>query len=229
KGPPASRSAVRGGEVIHFFLTNASNTRTMNVSFTGARMKVVASDAGTFEREAWVESVVIAPAERYVVHVRFDRPGRVALVNRVLGIDHLFGRFLPEVDTLGTVDVAAEPVRKDLGASFTALRRDPVTARQLEPYREFLRRPADKSLVLTLETRGLPPVTQRLLQLDSIYFAPVEWSGTMPMMNWASTGRQVRWVLRDPATGRENMDIDWRFQRGAPVKLRLVNQRLSFH
>ena len=53
------------------------------------------------------------------------------------------------------------------------------------------------------------------MQLDSIYFAPVEWSGTMPMMNWASTGRQVRWILRDPATGRENMDIDWRFRRGS--------------
>jgi FtsP/CotA-like multicopper oxidase with cupredoxin domain len=29
--------------------------------------------------------------------------------------------------------------------------------------------------------------------------------------------------------GRENMDIDWRFQRGEPVKLRLVNERRSFH
>src|SRR2546428_12324076 len=58
------------------------------------------------------------------------------------------------------------------------------------------------------------------MQLDSIYFAPVEWSGTMPMMNWASTGRQVRWILRDPATGRENMDIDWRFPRGGPGKKR---------
>ena len=228
-GEPDYRLAVRRGEVIRFFLTNASNTRTMNLSFPGARMKVVAADAGPFERETWVESVVIAPAERYVVHVRFDRPGKVALVNRVQGLDHLFGRFFPEVDTLGTVDVAAEQVREDLSASFATLRRDTATARQLEPYQEFLQRPADKSLILTLETRGLPPVTQRLLQLDSIYFAPVEWSGTMPMMNWASTGRQVRWVLRDPATRRENMDIDWRFQRGTPVKLRLVNERLSFH
>jgi len=228
-GAPDYRLAVRRGEVIRFFLTNASNTRTMNVSFTGARMKVVASDAGTFEREAWVESVVIAPAERYVVHVRFDRPGRVALVNRVQGLDHLFGRFFLEVDTLGAVDVAAERVRDDLGASFAALQRDTATTRQLEPYRQLLQRPADKSLILTLETRGLPPVTQRLMQLDSIYFAPVEWSGTMPMMNWASTGREVRWILRDPATGRENMDIDWRFARGEPVKLRLVNERMSFH
>src|SRR2546422_11715673 len=66
------------------------------------------------------------------------------------------------------------------------------------------------------------------MQLDSIYFAPVEWSGTMPMMNWASTGRQVRWILRDPATGRENMDIDWRFPRGGTGKLGLVDERLGF-
>ena len=86
-----------------------------------------------------------------------------------------------------------------------------------------------KALILTLETQDLPPVTQRLMQLDSIYFAPMEWSGTMPMMNWASTGRQVRWIVRDPATGWENMDVDWRFRRGRPAKIRLVNQRRSFH
>src|SRR5256886_17510077 len=92
----------------------------MNLAFPGACLKVDAADAGPFERETWVESVVIAPAERYVVHVRFDRPGRVALVNRVRGIDHLFGRFLAEVDTLGTVDVAAARVREDPGAAFDA-------------------------------------------------------------------------------------------------------------
>jgi suppressor of ftsI len=67
------------------------------------------------------------------------------------------------------------------------------------------------------------------MQLDSIYFAPVEWSGTMPMMNWASTGRQVRWVLKDPETGRENMDIDWRFHSGTLVRVRLVNERQNLH
>jgi suppressor of ftsI len=228
-GAPAYRLTARRGEVIRFFLTNTSSTRTLNVSFRGVRMKVVATDAGPFERETWAESVVIAPAERYVVHVRFDRPGHVALVNRVRGLDHLFGRFFPEEDTLGIVAVAREPVVHDWGAAFNALRRDSATTRELEPYRRFADRPADKALVLTLATIGLPPVTQRLMQLDSIYFAPVEWSGTMPMMNAASTARQVRWILRDPATGRENMDIDWRFRRGEPVKIRLVNERLSFH
>jgi len=225
-GQPGYRLSVRRGEVVRFYLTNASSTRTLNVSFPGARMKVVATDAGPFEHEAWVESVVIGPAERYVVHVRFDRAGAVPLVNQVRALDHLYGRFFSQVDTLGVVTISPRRVSADFGAAFSALRRSPPP---LAAARSFLNRPPDQTLVLTLQTHGLPYVTERLMQLDSIYFAPVEWGGTMPMMNWASTGRQVRWVLKDPATGRENMDIDWHFRRGDPVKLRLVNERRAFH
>ncbi|MBA3259463.1 MAG: multicopper oxidase family protein, partial [Gemmatimonadales bacterium] len=228
-GEPGYRLQVKRGEVVRFFLTNAANTRTFNLSFPGARIKVVASDVGAYAREAWVESVVIGPAERYVVHVRFDRAGTVALVNRVRGQDHLYGRFFSETDTLGVVEVARERVGRDLAGDFAALRRDTTTTREMERFRRAAARAPEKALVLTLETEGLPAVTRRLMQLDSIYFAPVEWSGTMPMMNWASTGRQVRWILRDPVTGRENMDLDWRFPRGEPVRIRLVNQRQSFH
>jgi FtsP/CotA-like multicopper oxidase with cupredoxin domain len=228
-GEPGYRLSVKRGEVVRFFLTNAANARTLNLSFPGARMKVVASDVGTYEREEWVENVVIAPAERYVVQVRFERPGKVALVNRVRGLDHLYGRFFAQNDTLGVVEVAQERIGSDLRTSFAALRRDRTTTAELEHYRRAAERAPEKTLVLTLETRGLPLLTQRLMQLDSIYFAPVEWSGTMPMMNWASTGRQVRWILRDPETGRENMDIDWRFRRGEPIRIRLVSERRSVH
>ena len=225
-GEPGYRLSVRRGEVVRFYFTNASSTRTLNLSFPGARMKLVATDAGPFEREAWVESVVIAPAERYVVDVRFAKPGPVAFVNKVIGLDHLFGRFFAEVDTLGMVSVASQRVTPDLERSFAAFRRHspPFAAAT-----SYLNRPPDQTLVLTLRTQGLPYITERLMQLDSIYFAPVEWGGTMPMMNWASTGRQVRWVLRDPATGRENMDIAWHFRRGEPAKIRLVNERRAFH
>jgi FtsP/CotA-like multicopper oxidase with cupredoxin domain len=102
-------------------------------------------------------------------------------------------------------------------------------AAELEGYRRRADRSPGKTLELTLQTIGLPAISQRLMQLDSIYFPPVEWSGTMPMMNWASTGRQVRWILRDQDSGRENMDIDWRFRRGEPVRIHLVSQRQSAH
>ena len=51
----------------------------------------------------------------------------------------------------------------------------------------------------------------------------------MPMMNWASTPEQVRWILRDPDSRRENMDIDWDFAVGDIVKIRLTNEREAFH
>ena len=106
---------VARGEVVRFFLTNAASARTFNLSLAGARMKVRGLGCGArTQREEWVESVVIAPAERYVVHVRFERPGTVAMVNRVRGLDHLYGRFFAQVDTLGTVEVGAAPARPDL-------------------------------------------------------------------------------------------------------------------
>jgi FtsP/CotA-like multicopper oxidase with cupredoxin domain len=228
-GEPRYRLGVRRGEVVRFYLTNAANARTLNLSFSGAKMKVVGADVGALEREAWVESVVIAPAERYVVHVRFDRPGQVALVNRVRGLDHLYGRFFEETDTLGVVEVARAPIERDLQAAFTRLRADTTTTADIQRFRRLAMDAPVRTLTLSLEAPGLAPVTRRLMQLDSIYFAPVEWSGTMPMMNWAATGRQLRWILRDPATGRENMDIDWHLRRGEPVRIRLVNPRETVH
>ncbi len=109
------------------------------------------------------------------------------------------------------------------------LRENADVVADIDPYRTLFDRPIDHELTLTLETSELPPVVQQLMRLDPIYFNPVEWSGTMPMMNWATTGAEVRWILRDPRTGHENMDIDWRFAVGEVVKIRLVNDRDAFH
>ncbi|HEX5830600.1 MAG TPA: multicopper oxidase domain-containing protein [Gemmatimonadaceae bacterium] len=173
--------------------------------------------------------MVLAPAERYIVHARFDTAGTAALVNRVQALDHLYGRFFHETDTLGLVRVSGRVATPGPGARFRLLRRDTAAAAEIARYRHHRDRPPDRSLVLTLETRDLPFVTRQLMQLDSAYFAPVEWSGTMPHMNWASTTAQVRWVVRDAATGRENMDAKWTFQRGEVIKLRLANERRAFH
>ena len=228
-GEPRYALTVDRGEVVRFFFTNVSNTRAFNLSFPGARMKIVSGDVGNYEHEQWVESVVIGPAERYVVHVRFDRPGDVALVNRVRGLDHLYGRFFSEEDTLGVAHVSSSAGRSNSSASFETLRADTAVRASIAPYRSYFSRPADKALVLTMEAQDLPFFTRQIMQLDSIFFTPVEWSGTMPGMNWAATGDQVRWILRDPATGKENMDIDWTFRRGDVAKIRLVNERRSFH
>src|SRR5207249_3290775 len=51
------RLHVQAGSVVRFYLTNASSVRPYNLSFGSAPMKLVAADAGRFEREAWVQNV----------------------------------------------------------------------------------------------------------------------------------------------------------------------------
>ena len=228
-GEPDYRLAVRRGAVVRFYLTNAANARTFNLSFGGAPIKVVAADVGRFEREEWVESVVLAPAERAVVDVRFERPGTYALENRVQAIDRLAGRFFLEADTLGRIEVAPEPARPDHGARFQRLERYDDVAAEIARYRDHFAGPPDRELLLTIRLGALPFPLDVLARLDSTYFHPVEWSATMPEMNWVATTRTAHWTIREPATGRENMEIAWRFRRGDVVRLRLTNDRDAAH
>ena len=61
------------------------------------------------------------------------------------------------------------------------------------------------------------------------YSPPVEFNDTMPMMNWLSTAKQVTWILRDPETGRQNMDIHWRFRQGAIARIRIFTDPTTIH
>jgi len=220
---------VSRGEVVRFLLTNGSNARTMNVSFGDARIKLLGSDLGGFEREEWVESVVIAPAERYLADVRFETPGRVTMENRVQAIDHVFGRFFEEVDTLGVVRVSEPAATPDYGREFEITHPHPAVVADIDRVRTAFDRPPDRTLVIRMEAAGLPFVVARFLAFDSVYFHPVEWGGTMPMMNWNSTTGEVRWILEEPETGRRNMDIHWDFKTGDLVKIRIVNLRETLH
>lgn len=229
-GEPEYSLLVRSGEVVRFHLTNVSNVRNFNLSFGGAPIKVVASDVSRFEREAWVENVVISPAERYVLDVRFPKAGTFVLANQVQAIDHAADRFFASADTLGTIrvsDLAAEP---DLAAAFATLRTHDEVRAEIAAYREHFGRAPDRELVLALESTALPFALEQIMALEAIsYVHPVEWAGTMPMMDWLPTSEEVQWILREPATGRENQEIDWRFAVGDVVKVRIHNQRRAIH
>jgi len=214
---------------VRFYLTNAANTRVFNVRLGAVPLKLVGGDVGRFAREEMVPSVVLAPAERYIAEARFDTPGTVALTNHVQAIDHAGGRFFTEIDTLGIVTVDDAPAAPDLGASFRT-RRDNASVRD-EIARTMARGAtlARRDLLLTVKVGDIPFGLRELLRLDTLYVNPVEWSGTMPMMDWLPTAADVTWTIRDLATGRENMDIDWRFRRGELVRLRLVNDRGGLH
>ena len=216
------RLEARPGERVRLHLTNAASSRTFNLSLDGAELRVIAGDAGTFATTRTVESVVIAPAERYVVEAELTA-GAYALVNSVRGIDRVTGRFFPEVDTLGVLRVSGKPVRGATAEGDSTA--DPLRALA----RSVVGRAPDRILVLTLRTGTLPFALIQALRLDTAYVHPVEWTSTMPMMDWLSTGREVTWIIRDSLSGAEGMALDWRVPRNKPLVVRLVNDKHVLH
>ncbi len=105
---------ARRGEVVRFHLTNTANTRVFNVGIAGARMKLVGGDSGRYEHEELVERVLLAPSERAVVDVLFDRPGELALEHHTPDRSY----------RLAAITVGAEPARPSLAPAFEELRTD---------------------------------------------------------------------------------------------------------
>jgi FtsP/CotA-like multicopper oxidase with cupredoxin domain len=201
------------GEVVRLYLTNTANVRPFNVRIPGARMKLVGSDGGRVECEAFVEEVLIAPSERAVVDVLFNHAGEVSLEHR--GPDKRY--------TLGTITLDEQPVERSYVREFETLRTDPELAAERERLQGDLERAPDKQLALVAEMPGMKGGGHGHAHVD------IEWEDTMQLHNRMTTPRNMFWKLVDQETGAVNHEIDWSFSVGDRVKLRIVNEPHSDH
>ena len=119
--------------------------------------------------------------------------------------------------------------RRLFGAAFAALRTNWKVSADIARYRPYFTRAPDRTLSLTVATSALPLTTVQFMSIDTAYFHPVEWVDGMPEMNWLSTAKQVRWIIHDDGTGKENEAIDWHIRLGSVVKIRIFNDPKSFH
>jgi FtsP/CotA-like multicopper oxidase with cupredoxin domain len=141
------------GEVIRFYFTNTANTRVFRVAVPGARMKLIGGDSGHVEHEEFVEDVIIAPSERVIVDVLFDRAGDLTMEHRTPG------RTYP----LAQIEVSEERVESSLEAEFERLRTNADMAAERERIASYLEAEPDKRLAFIAEmdmgaTEGEGPV-----------------------------------------------------------------------
>jgi FtsP/CotA-like multicopper oxidase with cupredoxin domain len=160
-GEPQPSLVARFGEVVRFYLTNTANTRVFNVGLHGARMKLVGGDSGRYERETFVESVIIAPSERVVVDVLFDRPGAATLEHRTPGRTY----------SLAAIEVGVEPAEPSLAAQFASLRTNADMTAARARMADFSSAEPDKTLALIAEMdMGEPQVPS---EADVEYVCPM--------------------------------------------------------
>ncbi|PJA36659.1 MAG: copper oxidase [Candidatus Zambryskibacteria bacterium CG_4_9_14_3_um_filter_42_9] len=228
---------AKAGEVIRFYITNSANTRTFNISIPGAKMKLVGADGGKYEREIWSDGVILSPSERAIVEVLFANTGSYKIEHKT-----------PErTYTLGTIAVANEKVATSYEKEFAVLRSNKDIQSEIDAFRPFFNKPADKNLKLTIEmgmqmqgtmqnntgdhnmnmmgNGQMMPNSQMVATGDSI-----EWEeGDSAMMNAMSNPDMMKWVIEDEDTGKQNMDIDWKFKVGDKVKIKITNDPNSAH
>ncbi|MGH3020907.1 MAG: multicopper oxidase domain-containing protein, partial [Gaiellaceae bacterium] len=146
-GEPDLTLTAKQGEVVRFYLTNTANTRVFNVEAPGARMKLVGGDSGRYEHEELVERVLLAPSERVVVDVLFDRPGAVTLQHRTPDRSY----------ALAEIAVSEERAEPSLEEQFEVVRSNSEWANERTRLERYLDASPDKTLGLVAEMdMGVP-------------------------------------------------------------------------
>jgi FtsP/CotA-like multicopper oxidase with cupredoxin domain len=135
------------GEVVRLYLTNTANTRVFKVALPEARMKLVGGDSGHVEHEEFVKEVILAPSERVVIDVLFDRSGEAVMEHRT-----------PErVYRLGAIAVSEKRAEPSLDEQFDVLRTNADMAAERERTAQFLDAEPDKTLSFLAEMDMQPP------------------------------------------------------------------------
>lgn len=220
---------VGQGERVRFYITNAANTRVFNFSIPNSRMKLVGADNGKYEREEWVDSVVLGPSERSVIEVWFDNSGDYQIIHKT-----------PEKTyTLGTIAVKSRPVTTSY---FLVPRTNQDVINSFNTLRSLFTKPADKKLNLTVDMMGMGMQSQGMghmmpngqmmegsMMMQEESQEKIEWEDNMAVMNRMATSKMIKWKLVDAQTSKENADINWQFEKGDKIKLTLFNDPKSAH
>lgn len=227
--------SAKQGEVVRLYLTNAANTRLFNFTLPNAKMKLVGADVGRYTRETLVDEVLIAPGERRVVDVFFDKPGVSVMKHRTPDKEY----------TLGTVSVSAEIATPSYQQEFSGLRINTTVTDELGSLLDtYLTQAPDKHLNLSLDMaqemrQGMPQGMHSMgdgMMMSDVGMGmgddgdALEWEDTMAHMNTQSNSKTIQWQLKDTTTNKVNMAIDdWQFKTGEKVKIRIFNDPQSLH
>src|SRR3989344_626531 len=219
--------SIKKGEVTRLDVINAANARPFNFAVAGAKLKIVGSDNGAYEKSFYADSVTLGPSERAIVDVLFEKAGAHELQNKT-----------PEKTyTLGRVVVSSNPATPSYAAQFKALQENKTAQASITPFRLYFDKAPDKKITLTLDMQnGMMSsgtgghMMSGGTMMGGMSSSPdgIEWEDDMPMMG-GMTSAMVTWAIVDQDTGKKNMDIDWTFAKEAPVKIRIYNDPNSMH
>jgi FtsP/CotA-like multicopper oxidase with cupredoxin domain len=210
---------VKKGEIVRFYITNAANARVFNFSISGLKMKLIGSDGGLYEKESFVDSVIISPSERAIMEINFRNSGyyEIKNINPIKSYN------------LGKIMVLDEEIFEKL--VFEDPQENELIIEELEDYKKYISKKPDITLKLSVEfpymqTNSMINNNMMIMHQDD---SGIEWEDTMQGMNFASTNYSVNWKISDEESKESNMNLKYNFKIGDKIKIRINNCPKSMH
>jgi FtsP/CotA-like multicopper oxidase with cupredoxin domain len=219
------------GEVMQLDMINAANARPYNFAIAGAKLKLVGSDNGAYEKATWQDSVMIGPSERAIVDVMFTKAGTYQIQNKTPN----------QIKTLGTITVSSDVADPSYATQFNSLQGNKAVETSIDPFRSYFDKAPDKKLILSVNFTGMMAAHMQSMGMGGMDMHSMNMSGTedgiewddsdgmMQMMNSMATAAETNWKITDAATGKSNMDIDWTLKKDQPIKIEIYNDPHSMH
>lgn len=249
---------VNQGEVARLYITNVANTRTFDFEIPGIKMKLVGGDTGRIEKEVFIDNQVIAPSERYIVELLFEKPGTYSIEHRGEEIGKIVVKSgnspsaekesnfqslrTNNTDYIGIREnianlVAQAPNKKlrldiDMGSGIHQMMMEEggmMMQMEIEEDDDAMR----EHCQVMPEMPGCEKYTNESMSMNMMDHGSdeegIEWDDDMAMMNVMSTDENITWRLIDEEAGKENMDINWKFNQGDLVKVSIYNDPNTMH
>ena len=242
---------VPQNEILKLYLTNTANTRTFNFQIEDQNLKLVRSDVSEYEKNSFVDSVIIAPFERRVVEVMFEHTGVYDIIHAT-----------PEKKySIGKIIVKESEVKID--KEFFQVSENTKIVEEISEFKKYFSIEPELELEFDLKTT-LDLHMDSMEHMDSMMEGSmdhasiisqgmsmehddamhqhddgsmhhhgsadgIEWEDEMPHMNKMSNEKNTKWILRDKNTGKEGFDIGFEANVGDIKKIRLINSEDSMH
>ncbi|MDP2091088.1 MAG: multicopper oxidase family protein [Candidatus Gracilibacteria bacterium] len=219
---------MKKGEVVRVYLTDVANTRIFNFKIPGVKMKLVGSDIGKYEKETFIDNIVISPGERYIVDLYAPDFGTFEIQNSTPDNNYVLGKVL----------VSNENIDISYKSNFETLNVNTDIIKDIDNYRKYFDKKVDKNLSLELGNLGKKGgITDDQMgnmnmghgMMGDNSNQDIEWDDNMLMMNQLSTSLNYEWKIIDKDTKKENMDINWQFKKGDIVKIHIENKKDGAH
>lgn len=209
------------GERVRLHVLNASNARPFSLAIPNTQFKVLGSDAGFYAQPFFADHLVLGPSERAIVEVLFEEAGEYKLFNSTPVTQY----------TLGTIRVASSATPMEgLMESFSSLSANIISMQEYASLQAFTNSPYDFEYELTLDWKPMSGMHGPAMMNSMHSFEDgIEWEDAMAYMNGFTTSDDVTWIIRDPLTKKQNMDLTRTVKKGELKKIRFKNLDDSPH